>query len=186
VTTRDTSATIYGIYIAAPDRVIIAGTTSLQFWDGARFTTTLTTKGYSAWGTGPNDIWVGGDSGQIWRYNGSSWSGGSSGLSGAIIGLHGTSTRDVYAASEVVNGISHWDGTKFTPMSTGSAYGSTSVYATPTRVFVTTTQGEVMTGLGSSWTTAVDVDSRLYRIIGFSADQAWVGGVSGYVLSYKP
>jgi hypothetical protein len=188
-TTRDGSQ-INGIYIAAADRVALAGSSSVQLWDGARYTVSLGTTGSSVWGTGPNDIWVGGASGcYIYRFNGSTWSSAMSipGCgSSPIVDIHGTSPNDIYFAAEYSSNLYRWDGTKFISITVGSPYGKVSVFATPTRVFVGTTDGEVLTGIGSTWSQAVDVDARIHKIAGFAADKAWVGGSSGFVLSYKP
>jgi hypothetical protein len=190
VTTRDTGSRIKSIYIAAPDRVVLSGTSSVQFWDGARFTTSFSSAGTAAWGTGPNDIWVGADGASncsVYHYDGASWTTRAPiGCSGIVSGIHGTATNDVYMVTEGTTLLYHWDGTKFSTTSIGSPYGKSAVFATPTRVFVTTTIGEVITGLGSSWMQGVQVDARLGAIMGFGADKVWVGGDQGFVLSYKP
>lgn len=188
-TTRDTS-TIYSIYIAASDRVVLAGSSSVQLWDGARYTISLAKTGMSVWGTGPNDIWVGGDSGcQVYYFNGASWTGGMAipaCSTGPVVSIHGTGPNDVYFAAEYSASLYRWDGTKWNTLTVGSTAGKVSVFATPTRVFVGTAGGEVLTGLGTTWNQAVDVDARLDKILGFGADKLWIAGRSGFVLSYRP
>jgi hypothetical protein len=188
--TKETG-TIHAIYIAASDRVVVGGDTSIQFWDGARFTIAKPEPGYAAWGTGPNNIWVGsGGNCNIERYNGATWDRDTIGVlgncSGPVVGISGTGPSDVYVASESAPVLWRWDGTKYTAISIGTTHGKTAVYATPTRVFVTTSVGEIVTGLAGSWNIAFNAQSRMDSIAGFAADKAWIGGKSGFVLSYKP
>lgn len=190
LTTRDTTSTIRGIHIAASDRVVLAGDNSIQLWDGARFTVALpiTSFGMSAWGTSPNDLWVGAGSGcNTYHFDGTKWNGSLiPGCAGAVASIHGTSASDVYFVSEGTAAVFRWDGSKFNAITTPSTSGKMAVYATPTRVFVTSAAGEVLVNNGGTWTTQLNVGAKLTSIAGFSADRAWVGGDSGFVLSYKP
>lgn len=190
ISTRDAAATITGIYIAAPDRVVLAGTSSIQFWDGARYITSLTPsyEPHAVWGTGPNNIWVGASGAcTVYRYDGASWSSSQiSACSGTIIGIHGTSASDVYFVSESSAQIFRWDGTRYNTLSIGSAYGKTGIYATTTRMFVTTTYGELLVNSAGSWSNTHVVYNDLRAIAGFGPDKAWVGGAGGFILSYKP
>lgn len=72
--------------------------------------------------------------------------------------------------------------------SPGTISSKRAVYATPTRVFFTSSHGEVITGPGTSWTIAANIYDQLGFIAGWGADKVWVGdGTSTqFLLSYKP
>ena len=189
VTTADTKARIYGIYIAAPDRVVLAGDPTVQFWDGARYTVALTpvAGARTVWGSGPSDIWVGiYGTCATYHFNGASWTQYPFPGCGAIWGIHGTSSSDVYFVGDGTGMPRHWDGSKFTSIAIGATGIPLAVYATPTRVFFTTDGGEVITGLGTSWSKVASIGDSMSSILGWSADKVWVGGGDGYLLSYKP
>ena len=77
---------------------------------------------YDIWGTGANDIYgVGGmgSTGSIINYNSTSWSSTNSGLTNWLIGVHGTTSSDVFAVG--YNGdIKHYNGTSWSAMTSGS------------------------------------------------------------------
>lgn len=109
------------------------------------------------------------------------------GCTGRVASSHGTGASDVYFVSDALATVYHVDGVKISALTTaGSTSPKLGVYATPTRVFLTTSDGEVLTGLGGSFASAVQTRGKLSAILGWSADRAWVGGLYGYVLSYKP
>jgi hypothetical protein len=189
--TRDSGAPIRGIYIGGPDRVALVSSTAVQFWDGARFTIALTPTWLprAVWGTGSNDIWVAGTTGCPYaRWNGATWTSGSvPGCTLGIAAIHGTSTTNLYMVSDSPgDSVYHWDGTKFTTVTTGSMAAKTAVFTYSARTFVTTAAGEVLVGNGGTWTTSLSIGSSLGSIAGFTADKAWVGGELSRVLSYKP
>lgn len=190
--TRDAMAPIRGIYIAGTDRVALVSSSAVQFWDGARFTVTLTPTWLprAVWGTGPNDIWVAGTPGCPYaRWNGATWTTGNvPGCTAGIAAIHGTSATNMYMVSDSAgDSVYRWDGTKFTTVTTGSMAGKTAVYAVGTRTFITTSNGEVLIGNSGIWTTSLNLTNPLGHIAGFAADKVWVGGSSSsYVLSYKP
>ena len=189
--TRDSDSPIRGIYIASSDRVALVSSSAVQFWDGARFTLTLTPTWLprAVWGTGPNDIWVAGTSGCPYaRWNGATWTPGNvPGCTVGIAAIHGTSASNMYMVSDQMgDSVYRWDGSKFTTITTGSTAAKTSVFTTSTRTFITTAKGEVLVGSGGSWSTSLSIGTSLGYITGWSADKVWVGGESSYVLSYKP
>lgn len=190
--TRDSTATIYGIFIAAADRIVLASNSSVQFWDGARFTISLmpTAGAYTVWGSGPNDLWIGsGNNCGYFRFDGTRWTGGNiSGCSGFLTGIHGTGANDVYFTPSSVTVAYRWDGSKMNTVTLPSSYAKNAVFATASRVFMVTTNGEIVTGRGTTWESTGPVlgTNSLRAIAGFSADKVWVGGLYGHVLSYKP
>ena len=54
----------------------------------------------SIWGSGPEDIFVGGSGGTILHYNGAGWSIMTSGTSSTVTGIWGVGPSAVYAATE--------------------------------------------------------------------------------------
>jgi hypothetical protein len=191
VNTRDSASPIRGIYIASSGRVALVSSSAVQFWDGARFTVSLTPTWLprAVWGTGPNDIWVAGTPGCPYaRWDGSTWSSGSvPGCTAGIAAIHGTSASNMYMVSDNPgDSVYRWDGSKFTTVTTGSSAGKTAVFTTSTRTFITTANGEVLVGVGTTWNTTLSLGTSLHAIAGFTADKVWVGGAPNYVLSYKP
>jgi hypothetical protein len=192
VVTSDTKYPITGVFIAAPDRVVTVSASSVQFWDGTRFTVAysppLSHYLFSVWGSGPNDLWVGGDSCTYYHYyKDTSWTTGTlPGCSGAILSIHGTGPSDVYLAEDTTSQIYHYDGTRVTAIATGGAGSGHVVMSTPTKTFFGTYGGEIFTGSGTTFTSTVKTSGGISTFANLGGSRVWAGGEGGNILSYWP
>jgi hypothetical protein len=91
----------------------------------------------SIWATADNDVYVAGRGGLVYRWNGSSWSQLSTGVSVELRDIRGTSSTDVWAVGEAGT-ILHYDGSAVTVHDSGTLTTLESVWPVgPTDVFAT-------------------------------------------------
>jgi len=98
---------IFGVWGTGPDNVYVVTRllSAILHYDGDSWTKDF--LGGSSFpalraisGTGPNNIFVGGDSGKVIRYNGTEWKEQNTGFSDRIYGLYCAAEDDVFAATE--------------------------------------------------------------------------------------
>lgn len=107
---------------------------------------------YTVWGTGPGEVWVGGKSTLLY-FTGSRWALLPLQTNEGINALHGTGSGDVWAVGS--NGfVQHFDGRRWSAVSTGVLETWTAVYAaSPTDVVMAGgAYGKVMRWNGAAWT----------------------------------
>ncbi|HEX9128783.1 MAG TPA: invasin domain 3-containing protein, partial [Gemmatimonadaceae bacterium] len=71
---------------------------------------------HGVWGSSASDVWAVGNSGAIRHYNGTIWSGVSSGTSQSLMGVWGTSASDVWAVGGASGTILHYNGTSWSSL----------------------------------------------------------------------
>ena len=113
---------LYGIWGSGPSDVIAVGAGgNIQRFNGStwsKMTNADSRTLVAAWGTSSTNVYAVGAAGAILRY-GSSWSAVTSGTTENLWDVWGSSTTDVFVVGE--NGvILHYDGTSFTPMTSGT------------------------------------------------------------------
>ena len=135
------------------------------------------------WGPNPSDVFAVTFSGDIARYNGTSWTVQKTDA-GSLQGIHGSSSSDVWAVSGE-GAIWHYNGTTWSSTTPPRKVALIGVYAvSPTNVFVVGDSGSVFRYNGTSWTqlTGVPNSTRpLYTVWAASATDVYAGGASGVV-----
>jgi hypothetical protein len=97
--------------------VFAIGTYGIMHYDGSSWTTMSSpaVPQRAIWGSGPDDVFVVGDTGTIQHYDGTRWSIMTSPTPQILFGVAGTGPRDVFAVGNV-GAIIHYDGTSWTPV----------------------------------------------------------------------
>jgi hypothetical protein len=142
------------------------------------------------WGSSASDVWAVGYSGAIRHYNGTIWSGVSSGTSQSLVGVWGTSATDVWAVGGVSGTILHYNGTSWSSSlergQPGILFG---VWGGSTSdVWVVGDVDSVLHYNGTSWSAVGGVTRTMSGIWGSSASDVWaVGnstGIGGTIFHY--
>src|SRR5215813_7085619 len=71
------------------------------------------------WGSGASDVWAVGWYGIILHWDGSAWTGVSSGTTNGLLGIWGSGASDVWAVGDGGT-ILHWNGSHWTSVSSGT------------------------------------------------------------------
>ena len=107
----------------------------------------------AVWGATGSNVFAVGDYGNIWRYDGTSWTAQPSGTSKSLLGVWGSGGTDVFAVGGWGT-ILHYDGTRWTAQTSGTSlldlwgvWGSGR-----TDVFAVGTGGTILHYDGTSWT----------------------------------
>jgi len=142
------------------------------------------------WGTSASDVWAVGYGGAIRHYNGTIWSGFSSGTTQALVGVWGTSASDIWAVGGASGSILHYNGTSWSsslergqPGILFGVWGSSA-----SNVWVVGDVDSVLNYNGASWSAVGGVTRTIAGIWGSSASDVWaVGyttGVGGTIFHY--
>ena len=129
-----------GVWGAAPNAVFAVGAAGARFYDGEAWSSMSEVEGSpwwvwgtsvddvhfqdvagtrGVWGSSPSDIFAVGRAGEIWHYDGASWTEMDSGTDAYLLGVWGSSPRDVYAVGDAGT-ILHYDGTSWSPLDSGT------------------------------------------------------------------
>ncbi|HXU71553.1 MAG TPA: hypothetical protein VN947_19605 [Polyangia bacterium] len=158
-------------------------------WDGSSWTRSstpdaLTASGYlrCVHGSGPNDVWAGGDDSALLHWNGSSWTQVATPTSGARWhGIWVNGPSDAWAASDV--GLFHWDGQAWSSTRPSNNYlavwgrGANDMFAV-IDVFANFTDTVMAEHYdGTTWTPVTVppiTRSNEFGIAGFGASEMWL------------
>ncbi len=121
------------------------------------------------WGTGPDNIFVIGNSQAVYHFDGSIWSlqhsGGST--SNWLYAIHGNAPDNVFAAGDA-GAILHYDGNSWTPMNSGVTTYITGLWVSPSgTAWAGVGDGTLLEYDGRSWApTTAPPGSSIYRLYG--------------------
>jgi hypothetical protein len=129
--------------------------------------------GAAVWGSGPNDVYVAGEVGQLRHFDGTQWSDESTGTGAHLTGVWGSGPTDVYV-STYSNALLHsedggWAHTVFQSgwqFSDIRGWGTTDVYAVPNG-------GLLRRDAGGTWGSQAEAIGGTYGV-----DKLWVLGPS--------
>lgn len=135
------------------------------------------------WGPNASSIFTVTFSGDIARYDGTSWTVQKQDA-GSLQGIHGSSASDAWAVN-AEGLIWHYDGATWTSTAAPRRVALIGVYAlSPTNVFVVGDSGSVFRYNGTTWTQLTGVPNAtrpLYTVWAASATDVYAGGASGIV-----
>jgi hypothetical protein len=169
---------------------------SIQHFDGSTFDAgvSLQGEGYwqDVWGAAPDAVWVVGDdrvdlfdgsfSGWTREYAppGSEWA-----FDNGVYSVWATSRDNAFVAG-VFGTVFHFDGSTWTPMTTGTTSHLSDIWgSSDTDIFAVGTAGTVIHYDGSSWTLMPKVaDNTLLGVWGSSSTDVYAVGDAGTILHY--
>jgi len=189
--------TTQGVFAASPTNAWITSYGSrVMHWNGANWVTITVNDfsviGYSVWGTGPTDIFLGSDNGDTYR-------GPPFGPATQILGagfdtlasIHGTSDGGSVYAGTLNGRLYVYDGGTWNFVDlgaaappSGAALRGVAVLA-PDDVWVAGTAGIILHGDATGWTRMdAGVTENLRRAFAFGPDDVWFSGQSGRLVHW--
>jgi hypothetical protein len=142
------------------------------------------TAWYSIHGSSDNNVWVGGQNGDLARFDGAIWTTTATGLSKPIDKLWVFSPNDVWAVA--LDEIEHFDGTSWTKNATARADVTSIWGAAPNDVWaIGSANATVQRWNGSAWVNAGDAVDGAFMIHGSSATNVWVVSAQGLAAQWN-
>ncbi len=155
-------------------------------------TTAPKAAGYAVWAAGPDDVWLGG--GDLFHWNGTTWSEFASGTNNGIFTIWGTASNDVWAgcigSSSPGTFLVHWNGSAWTPVPLPASVGGVSdIWGTgPNDVWAVDGGNGVLHFDGTAWTLSFTSDTivEFSSVWGTGARDVWAAGFSGAEVMTTP
>ena len=189
------SCLLWGVWgTAANDVFAVGSASSIRHYNGTSWETQTPegiTTARAVWGTASNNVFIVGQGGTyIERFDGSSWSSMTSGLSaGSLYGVSGTSSSDVFAVGWDLSAgvILHYDGGSWSPMTHSADVTLDGVWAAaPDDVFVVGDGGTILHYNGSGWSTMTSgTTENLNDVWGTASDDVYAVGENGTIRHYN-
>ena len=184
-------ATITASAVADPTRkanvTITVGTRLASAWTAARLGGPLYEDILSMYVAGTNDVFAVNLPGDVFRYNGTTWtkvlSGSANGTS--FKAVHGTSASNVFAVGS--NGkVYRWQGSTWTPMTTGTNQTLNAVYSVSANlVYAAGNAGTIVRFDGTAWTSVSSGTTEDLRSVWGQATSAVAVGDNGETVYYN-
>jgi hypothetical protein len=187
-TPLDTKATggVGCIFALSPTDVWLCADTQALHYNGTTFTPSdvMTPTGLSGlsaiWASSANDVYAVGMDAIVAHYNGTTWS-------KTIVGepnktsIWGSGPGDIYTLGTF--DLSHWNGTKWSPVALDSGAGDGQVWGTSaTDVWAMVGSSQVSHFDGTKWTTTdLNIVGELSAVWGATPDDVWASGSAGSI-----
>jgi hypothetical protein len=139
----------------------------------------------AVWGSGSSDVWaVGGEGPEgshsaVVHWNGTSWSGVSTGTTHPLTDVWGSGAADVWAIG--TNGTAvHWNGSAWSASVSGTTYPLYGIWGSgPTDVWAVGAGGTIIHWNGTAWsTTPTGMTDTLINVRGSGPSDVWAVGYS--------
>lgn len=157
--------------------------------DGTTWSPVANTPGrnlFGAWGTGPNQVWVGTDIGSVLYWNGSSWTlQPDTGATVPLYALWGTDSSNVWATGR--DGvITKWDGAKWSRQQSGTSEFLLSVWGYDARnVWTVGKMGTILKSDGTDWSPQSSGTMQgLWGVWGTDLTHVWAVGEGGSIFRW--
>ena len=136
------------------------------------------------WGSSSSDVFAVCLGGIILHYNGSAWSGMTSGTANQLSAIWGSSATDVFAVG-IYGTILHYDGTAWSAMNSGTSDSLAGIWGSSSSdVFVVSYQGTILHYDGTNWSTMTSGTNGFCGVWGSSATDVFAVGCGGTILHY--
>jgi len=177
-----------GTWSESPSLAYAAGLAGVHRWNGSVWSTVATghPAPFDVWGSSASRVWVVGGGGNIFMYNGSSWTSQASGTGQDFLAVHGRSATDVFAVGSG-GVISHWDGFSWSPQASGTSETLFEVWALPGgTAWAVGLNGIVLRHDGTAWTPQLPGTTEdLLGVWASSDSDVWVAGQNGAILHWN-
>jgi hypothetical protein len=142
---------------------------------------------WGVWGSGPNDVFVAGDSGTVLHWNGEAWSRMATGTRAGLRRVWGSSGSDVYVSGEGGT-LLHYDGSSWSRVAVPATQTLERIWGSSANdVYVGGAEGTLLHYDGASWSrVAIPVDPTytVHAVWGTSATNVYIAGSGGFVLRW--
>jgi len=137
------------------------------------------------WGSSPSNVFVVGENGAIYNYDGNSWEKMDSPVSASINGIWGTSSSNVYAVTQN-GGILHFDGDNWAMVASYENYRFNGIWgSSESDIFAVGFEGIILHYDGHNWDTTTLGDTyHVLNIWGTSSTNVYAVGPHETVLHY--
>lgn len=183
-----TTADLYAVWGSSATDIWVAGSGVVLHGNGTTWTTTnLAGILMSVSGTGPNDVWVTGESSSVRHYTGSTWANVNPGNGQTYFGILALSPTNVWASSATPSREwMNYTGSAWTPHSTSNVIFQAFHAASATDVWAVATR-KVGRWNGSTWTVQQPsvITVPLWAITG-AAGNIWVVGDDATIAHRSP
>jgi hypothetical protein len=132
----------------------------------------------AAWASGPSDIWLAGNAGTLFHFDGSSWTKVSSATRADLYGLWGSSPQDVWGIGSKGTVI-HWNGSTWSTLDVGTTADLKGIFGLDaTHIWAVGTAATLLQWSGSAWTGSTiptsATDSALAAVWASSPSDVWI------------
>ena len=145
---------------------------------------------YCTWGTGPDDIYAGGDFGSVCHFDGTAWTALPRVTDNIVLGMWGAGSGAMYAVAGLNGGeVLKWNGSDWKKLIPNYPEILIDIWGFPNgELFVLALSGTVLHFNGSIWETieAMDPSHMKWCIWGPSPEEIYVAGESGVVYRLDP
>ncbi|MFP2924771.1 hypothetical protein ACLESO_06055 [Pyxidicoccus sp. 3LG] len=176
---------LVSIWGSGPGEVWLAGH-GLHHWKDGTLTQSLeeqhTFNGLH--GTGTDDVWAVGPSGQTWHWNGTTWSAFPTGNEGTLYGVWAHAPDEAFAVGQY--GVDRWNGSTWVAQQTpiGTSFFGMGASAQG-RAWLVGADGRLLRYDGTSWTQVPSPVRKLLRAVWTrNENEAWAVGHSGTILHW--
>lgn len=137
------------------------------------------------WGFDGSDIWVCGDSGAIYHWNGNQWVKFPTGTSNYLHRVHGSDKNNIFAVG-ASGTILHWNGTSWLPEQSNITGSLNGVYSlSGTLSWAVGDGGLIVQRVGGVWKNApTNISQDLLGIWALNGSSIWAVGTNGTILFY--
>lgn len=179
-------AAIKDVWASGPDNAIVVGDGFVSRWDGVAWTVTALPQRDLArvWGSGPSDVYAGGNSGVLVHFDGTSWRDVTTGCDIGISAIAGTGPDDVYV---VGNGaILHFDGVAWALRGEPTSHQTLSVWPLSDRDVIASDDVGIYRYRGAAWAPLSfrSVGARLLAVATAGPTEMFAVGSSGTILRH--
>src|SRR5436190_1730773 len=184
-----TTGELYAAWAFAPDDLWIGGADGTYQFDGTAWQTRTgpAANVYMLWGLAPNDLWEVGQSCDVQRWNGTTWTPAPipNCTSTSYFAVGGTAADDVWLAG-TNSVLQHWSAGAFTQT---TLTGSTDYWAlwpvSANETYFVGTKGTILRRVGTMFTDESIGQNVILSSIWGAGGEYWVVGESG-VIFHKP
>jgi hypothetical protein len=186
-TPTGTDAVLHGVWAASATSAYAVGDNGTMLtWDGSAWTSTPLMMGVKAetrslaaiWGSGPNDVWVGGSGGALWHKQVNNW--------GQMVGgstdwtvIAGSAADNVWFAN-ASGALYRWDGVTLQQARPAQTFTVGGIWVgSPTDVWVTRYQS-VEHWDGTTWS-SIALGYNMGALSGPSTTEVWGAGTGGNI-----
>jgi hypothetical protein len=128
------------------------------------------------WGVGPDNIWIVGDGGRLFHFDGDTWQQVDAGTSANLYSVYATSPTDVWIAGDAGT-ILHYNGQGWKSNSPAAGQAFSDIWtAGPGDVWAVGFDGTIAYYDGANWSYPLEIGKEYWSVWGTAVDSLWIAG----------